>query len=448
MVFTRFDFLLVTFGMAGKFFANRNSFCFRLLACFLVLGLLGRGVQRISRMISFRRPWELRHGILSFERKTVSGLVVVISIGLGALLINLMPQLKENIRAELEAPDSVKLPSLFMFDIQDDQVARLTDFLKKENTPLSYISAMVRGRVLRVNGKNYERNEASEYGFKTREEEQQARFRNRGINLSYRDQLSSSEQIVAGQFYKGSWQASAKVLPELSVEVQYAERLGLKLQDRLTFDVQGIEVEAIITSFRKVKWNSFQPNFFIIIQPGVFDEAPKTFLGAVPKMAPEKMLLLQAQLVDQFPNISMIDVGRTVKSIFEISERMSWSLRLMATLSLIAGFVVLYSIATHQVAMRRWDLNMLKVLGASRGSVLGFLVSEFIVVGTIGAIFGVGLSFGVSYLLSYLLFDGQFTWTWQEPLITIFGVIALSGLVSAFASFRVVRERAVVLLRQ
>src|SRR5690606_2017992 len=117
---------------------------------------------------------------------------------------------------------------------------------------------------------------------------------------------------------------------ELSVEVRFAERMGFHVGDILTFDVQGVEVEGEIINLRSVKWTSFQPNFFILVQGGVLNEAPKTFIAAIPFLAEDKRSALQNQIAISFPNVSVIDVVRTVDDVLKTAEKMSWSLELMA----------------------------------------------------------------------------------------------------------------------
>jgi putative ABC transport system permease protein len=334
-----------------------------------------------------------------------------------------------------------------MFDIQDDQIDQIESFLKDNGLTLQFKSPMVRGRIISVNDESYER-EADSTTLRTREEEAEFRFRNRGVNMSYRAKLSSAEKVVEGRFFTGPWDPNSNEPFEVSVEKRYADRLGLKLNDVLKFDIQGIELTGKITSLRTVKWNSFQPNFFVLAQPGVLEEAPKIFLGAVPSMPTDQLTRLQDQLVAQFPNVSMVDVGRTVKRIFELSEKMTWSLELMAALSLLAGFVVLFSMAQHQIRSRRWDINMLKILGGDQKSTTLNVVSEFMMIGFMSAFFGAGLSVLVAYIVTQQIFDGQFQGSLFWPMFTVITVTALSGVISYVVSQRVVRERPGFLLHK
>ena len=63
-----------------------------------------------------------------------------------------------------------------------------------------------------------------------------------------------------------------------------------------------------ISSLREVRWNSFQPNFFVSFARGVLEQAPQTMLASLPPLAEAKRERLQASIVSRFPNISVIDV--------------------------------------------------------------------------------------------------------------------------------------------
>jgi Predicted ABC-type transport system involved in lysophospholipase L1 biosynthesis, permease component len=418
------------------------------LAVVLVaLVVLGYGVVSAARMFSNLKSWPLKYSFKSLSRRQGSSLAIFIAMGLGALLINLLPQLKNSLQNEFFIQKDSKVPSLFMFDIQDEQVQGVKDELKANNLEAIGLSPMVRARVLKVNGKDYER-KIDEGGFKSREDEREARFRNRGMNLSYRENLSTTEDLVEGRPFSGVFDPEKNSRAELSVEERFAERMDFHIGDVLVFDVQGVEVEGEIVNLRKVRWTSFQPNFFILFQNGALNDAPKTWIAAVPSIADDLREKLQNEMATKFPNVSIIDVVRTVTSVLETAEKMSWSLELMAGLALLTGYIVLYSIVRSQIRMRRWEINMLKILGASHRNMTTFVASEFAFLAFLSALMGAGLSSAVSFALSKFIFEGTYTFSWQGPVISVILISALSGIVALLASFDIVRESPLSILRE
>lgn len=202
-------------------------------------------------------------------------LTIFLALGLGIVLLNIVPQIQANLHGEMVQPEKSQLPSFFLFDIQEEQVADLKKLLSEAQVRLEQLAPLVRARLMEVNGKIFEKKKSKNF---SREEEREARFRNRGFNLTYRAKLSNSEQLDSGAEFAGSYDPSKGKLPGISVEKRFANRLGLKIGDILTFDIQDVSVKGEIVNFRTVRWTSFNPNFFIQFQPGVLETAPKTYL--------------------------------------------------------------------------------------------------------------------------------------------------------------------------
>src|SRR5690606_14089699 len=136
-----------------------------------------------------------------------------------------------------------------------------------------------------------------------------------------RQELSDSETIAKGKPF------SPDGGPQISLEERFAERLNLRIGDELTFDISGIEVAGRVVNLRKVRWTSFQPNFFVQFNEGVLEEAPKTFLAALSGLSTEQKASIQNTIVDRLPNISLIDVSRIIERLSGIIEQMSIALR-------------------------------------------------------------------------------------------------------------------------
>jgi len=413
----------------------------------LVLLAVGYLTVKSAGLLSGFRRWFLKFSFLSLSRRAAASLAVFVALGLGALLINILPQLKNSLQAEFQIEGRSKIPSLFMFDIQDEQVSGVEKILENHGVKSLGLSPLVRARILKVNGQDYER-QLQTQGFKTREEERDARFRNRGVNLSYRPGLSETENIVEGRPFSGVFNSEKQKRAELSVEYKFAERLGFHIGDILVFDVQGVEVEGEIINLRKVKWTSFQPNFFILVQDGVLNEAPKTFIAAIPSLSEERRTRLQNDIASEFPNVSVVDVVRTVDEVLKTGEKMSWSLELMAALALLTGYIVLFSIVRSQIKLRRWELNMLKILGASWGEVASFILTEFAFLSGLAALCGALLSVIVSFSLNKFIFESDFQLSWAQPLVSVVLITALSLLISFLASLDIVKESALGILRE
>ncbi|MDR0781782.1 MAG: hypothetical protein LBF16_14010 [Pseudomonadales bacterium] len=395
-----------------------------------ILRLCGRfsGVSRVTHKLALR----------NLERNRLGALSCFLAIGLGALLINLIPQIQKGLEQEISQPTGFELPDFFLFDIQEEQLAPLQNLLAEKGYALAYRSPMLRARLDTVN------RAATGEGDETPDEQ---RAQRRQYNLTYQDTLKNSETLVDGALWHGTWDANSSDLPGISVEQNFARRLGLKLGDVLGFDVQGVPVEGRIMNTRKVDWNSFQPNFFLSFQGGVLDLAPKIFVAAIGKVAEADRLAVQNSIVAALPNVSVINVTQIVARVLDITDQISWAIRVMAYLSIFAGLVVLFSIARYEVKSRFWEINLLKILGANFSDVKGMVQIEFGILGFSAALCGVMLSLCMSWAISWAVFDKLWRFS---PLLTGFSVLAISALSVATAlaaTLGVLRQKPLELLK-
>jgi putative ABC transport system permease protein len=374
----------------------------------------------------------------NLSRNRLGALSCFLAIGLGSLLINLIPQIQKGLQEEISQPTDFKVPDFFMFDIQPEQLGDLEGLLSERGYALSFLSPMIRARLDEVNGLVIDDVE---------ETPDEQLLRRRMYNLTYQDTLKDSETLVEGTVWNGPWEFGSDTLPGISLEENFAQRMGLKIGDTLGFDVQSVPVTGRVVNTRKVDWNSFQPNFFVSFQPGVLDPAPKTLVAAISEVKEEDRIAVQNSIVLELPNVSVINVTQIVARILDITDQISWAIRVMAYLSIFAGLVVLFSIARYEVKSRFWEINLLKILGANFSDVKSIVQIEFGILGFCAALTGVVLSLAMSWGISWFIFDNL--WSFSAPL-TAFSVIAISALsvlTALVATLSVLRQKPLELLR-
>jgi putative ABC transport system permease protein len=244
------------------------------------------------------------------------------------------------------------------------------------------------------------------------------------------------------------YNASSAKPAEISVAYKYAESLDLDLGDQLEIEISGVPITAEVVNIRRVRWTSFQPNFFVQMQPGVLENAPQTYIATLHNLNRESKEETQDFLVSNFPTISILDVERTGKKILEIVSQMTWALQVMAGLSILAGIIVLYSLAREKTRQQRWEINLLKILGASFKDLKNLVRLEFGLLALSASILGVLLSLATSYLLADKIFDRVWSFHLGLPLSVILGVTLLSLLVTEIATRRVLKESPSSLLNE
>ena len=297
----------------------------------------------------------------------------------------------------------------------------------------------MRARVLRINNAPYER-AVDGTQLPSREEEEEIRFRNRGVNLSSRAGLQTSETLVSGSQFSPRKNNESNEPWRMSVEEQYAKRIGLRLGDVVAFDIQGVEVLGVVHNLRSVRWNSFQPNFFIVFEPGPLDEAPKTFLANIAAVPQEKRDSLQNSLSEKFPNISIVDVAGAAKKIIALLKKMNASIFLMSLLVGISGLAVLATVLSLEIKERSADYFYFRLLGASNRDLRKMLFFEgafvlFLSLG-IGSLGSIALSSGIMFFV----FKSSFTVSWLSLFFTNSIIFLLAVLLGAIVSRPITRQ--------
>lgn len=201
------------------------------------------------------------------------------------------------------------------------------------------------------------------------------------------------------------YDSNRQKLPFISLEKRYAKRIGAKLNDILTFDVQGVEIQGIVTSIRQVKWTSFQPNFFIVFQSGVLEESPQMFLSSISGIQPDMINDLQLKIVELAPNVSMINVKQTAESALVFIDQMALALQAMAYLSIFVGLFIFIVLLNTQLKERMQEMNLLQILGLGRSEIKLIFVRQFVFLVVLAMCAGFSMSFLTTHFLVTYLFD-------------------------------------------
>ena len=311
-------------------------------------------------------------------------LVVVFATGLFALLLlttvrtDLLNRWAETLPAD--APDH------FLINIQPAEAAPLQAFFKPHGVELN-LYPMIRGRLVEINGKPVR---VDDY-----ENPRAQRLLEREFNLSSFAEFPVSNVLLEGQWFAGATQG-------LSIEQEIGAMLQFGMGDKLTFDVAGQRFSDTVTSVREVRWDSMQPNFFVIAAPNSMTQMPQTLITSV-HFGEKKALV--TDMIRQFPSITAIDIGAVVKQIRALVEQVSLAVQGIFVFTLIAGVVVLIAALQSQKAERRRELAILKSLGAGRALLQRRIWSEFLLLGALaGALAGL-LALTAGNVLAYYLFD-------------------------------------------
>lgn len=382
-------------------------------------------LDKMSNKLSFVN----RHAARTLSRYFTSSFTIFICLLMGMTLTTFIFQLESSLREEFVQADSSRRPDLFMFDLQDTDAEEFEQIAKVEQWNLTMYAPMVRARLIKINDQPMQKKtvEETDSNFETREEQNAERIRNRGVNLSYRPKLSWAETVTDGVF-NGEKCDPAAGLCEISLEQMYAKRLGAELGDKLTFEISGIEVEGKVTSLRTVKWTSFEPNFFILFQPGVLDDAPKTYLSSLKVKSLDEKRRVFSVMAENFPSVSMLEVSELVRKITTIFDIMAVAIKFISILSLFVALVVLVAVSFNHLELRKREMGLFYMLGLKTATIRKIYEREFIFLVILCLVLSISFGSILTILIMRNIFNGfaVLRMAFVIPTMSALGLILLS----------------------
>jgi putative ABC transport system permease protein len=311
-------------------------------------------------------------------------------------------------------------PNYFMINIRPDEGRGVEQFFSQAGLPSTDLVPMLRARLIAIN--------ETPVGRLQFEGDRANGFVEREANLTWSAELSPGNKIVAGRW----WQRGEAGEPQVSVEADYAGRLGLKLGDSLTYDIAGEAVTGRITSLREVRWDTFKPNFFVVFSPGVLESATGTLITRVHVEPQQRPLLVD--LVRQFPEVTIIDIDALLGQVREVMNKASLAVQYVFLFTLAAGLMVLLAAVQATRDERRYESAMLRTLGATRSVVFQGVAAEFIVLGALSGLLAAAGATAVGYVLAKQVFDLQYSpnpWVWAIGVVGGAVLVGTAGILAA-----------------
>jgi putative ABC transport system permease protein len=406
-----------------------------ILGTLAVLALLAWLMILLVRRLRSRLRGSLRYGLANVSRRAGTSVAQVSALGLGLMALLLLTFVRTDLLDRWQLSLAADAPNRFIINVQEDQQAEVNAFMAEQKIAPPVLFPMIRGRLVSLNGKP---TSGADYA-----DDQEARRRaEREFNLSTAATLRDDNKVTAGRFWNGRTPAT----PELSVEERFAEQLGWKVGDRVAFDIAGQPFEGKITSLRSVDWESFRPNFFVIASPGSMEGYPASYITAV--SVPPEQKRFTAQLVERFPNLSVIDVDAVLKQVRSTADQVSTVVQVVFWFSLAAGVLVLLAAVSASQDERLLEGGVMRVLGGSRRQLRLAQASEFAAIGLLSGLVAAIAASVLSGVIATQVFDLPWKANWS--LAAIGGGLGMLAALAAglFATRRVLDAPPSVTLRE
>jgi len=412
MLAARLAIALVARGTLGEWRLSLQ-FLAGLGAAAALLAAGGYGLLRLARRWRAAAPTGWRYGLASLGRRRAESVAQVVAFGLGVLLLALLAILRGELLRDWRTRLPADAPNYFFLNIPVAERDAFRARLQSEGARVERLLPMVRGRLVAINGRPM-----SALHF---DSPRASNFAEREQNLTWAQELGDDNRVIAGRW----WSAADTGRPLVSVAEEFAEALGLRLGDTLRFDVAGESIEVRIASLRKVRWDSFRPNFFLVFPPGLLEGTAGTYLTSA-RFEPRSPGALAA-LVRAYPSVSVFNVSDLLAQVRAVIGKAAVAVQSVFVFTLCAGLTVLLAAVQASREERRYEMAILRVLGARRRLLLRNLLTEFAVIGLLaGVLAASGAALGGALLARTLELRYHF-----EPGLWLLGVAGAVALVAA-----------------
>lgn len=377
-------------------------------------GVAWLAVRATARLRGTPLPYTVRQGIANLGRPGNQTRTVVLALGFGVFLLATLYIAQDNLLRPLRRGDPAERPDLVLFDVQQDQIPALDSVLDAQGIMVAQRVPLVSMRVAAINGTPV-RNRRSRFPPGKRPERWAVR---REYRSTFRDTLVASEQLTEGE-WRGK--RTDDPVPPVSLEEGIAEDLRVGIGDRITWDVQGVQIPTRVVSLREVDWARLEPNFFAVFPTAVLEEAPQTWIYLARTSGPQARAMAQRDVTGRFSNVASVDLTQVQATLDEVLGRVSATIRFLAGFSILTGFVVLLGAVAVGRLQRIRESVLLRTLGAARRQIGAILLTEYALLGLLASVCGAGLAVVAGWALAQ--------WLWELPFVVPVG--ALLGLAAA-----------------
>lgn len=402
------------------------------LAVTASLGLvLALTLLKGGRLVGMSAGSIWRLALAGLQRRGTANALQVVIFAMAIMLLLILVLVRTSLVDEWQTQLPVDAPNHFMINIGPEEVQAVDQLLREEGIHSEALYPMIRGRIMAVNGTDLPgRDEAVEDGPRQRE-----------TNFTWSESLPEGNTLTAG-----SWWKPGTSEPLVSVEAEFAERMGIEVGDRVSFLVGAQPLEATVSSLRSLDWQSMRPNFFLVFPPDLLASYPATFMTSF-HLDPENKLFLN-NFIRSFPTVTVIEMDLVIDQIRTIINQVSSAIELVLGIILATGSLVLVAGVQASVDARMHESSILRALGARRRLILGGLLIEFAALGLFaGLLATVAAELSVAILQVWVM-DMQYApspWLW--PLGISLGTVLIASL-GVFSCRRVVSHPPVAVLRE
>ena len=411
-----------------------------LAAVLLVLLLTSAAVLALLRVFLHGARGSLtpvvRHGLANLYRPGNPSAALLAAVGLGVMQIATVFFLSHALIKELNLSTQPTLPNVFLIDIAPTEIDGVRSLLHSlssvHGTP--ELLPVVASRILQVDGVAAADLKLQNFPKRMLQ----------SISLSWTEDLPPGTKVIQGQFWKPG-ESNA----EVAIGQRMAERLHVQPGSHITFAAAGdpdhpvdAQVAAIIKSDGQHAYSRAE----FLLPKAALASLPTVWYGGV-HAEPTQVGELQRAMFSKYPTVTVINVAQAMETLRGVLLQVSLVVQFLAGFSIFSGLVILASAIAGTRYRRIREVVVLKTLGATRSRIAAIFSIEFATLGLVAGL--VGLIFAnltARVVLRQLELDYHFLKL--ANVLSLLGVAALTVATGWIASFRVLGQKPLEVLRE
>ncbi len=417
----------------GGYFAGALSVSLSVLA--VVAAMLLRGVRLFVRQSPWKIPALARQGFANLYRQGNQAQAILVALGLGVMFTLTVYLVQNSLVKEIIATAPPEMPNVFLIGVTDAQTAPLKELIAAQPGVLGppALGPAVAARLVGIDGVPVTEHQLGD-----------------GIRRRFTNTRSvtwEAEQPSDVTVLEGAWWSKGTKEPVVSIEEEAARTLEIEVGAKLELESNGRPIHARVVAIHRVDAMRSTPSAEFVFNPEALAGLPEVYYGGV-RMQPSAVGGLQRAVFAKFPTITVVNIADALSIAQQVVDQIALVIRFLSGFAILAGAIILAASVAGTRFRRVREVVILKTLGATRRHVRRVFSIEFTALGGVAGLLGALLATAFSDLVLKRLLGAKFEIDPVAAGIAILGTAVLANLSGWLASFRILQQKPLEILRE
>jgi putative ABC transport system permease protein len=404
-----------------------------LLALTGVAWLLLRGIREFLKRSPWRVPSLVRQGLANLYRQGNQAQAILVALGLGVMFTLSVYLIQDSLVGQIVQTAPPGMPNVFLVGITQAQVEPLRALLSKQDgvqgTP-EFVPS-VSARLVSING-------ASLADMKLVGMMRRFMY---SRSVMWENEIPDQTKVV-----EGAWWKPGTTEPVVSIAEDAAHILNLHPGAWIEMTSAGRTIGARVVAVHLTEAIRVSAANEFVFNPKPLEGLPVIFYGGV-RMKPAAVGAFQRVAYEKYPTVTVVNVADALEIVQQVVDQIALVIRFLSGFAILAGAIILAASIAGTRFRRVREVVILKTLGATRRHVGRIFSVEFLTLGAVAGLMGALLAAIFSSLVLKRLLNAHFHFDPRATGIAIVLTAALANLSGWLASFRILRQKPLEVLR-